>query len=164
MKFYQQENHVEFTGIDLFVGQLIRQIPDAANPEGSNAAERRLYPSPSMDNEELAEDWCELVVPELKTQFSSAISQVAHDVEEGLTGTDDTEFGYRLQIPIDHVDQWLSALNQARLVLGSRFAFTEAEMNEQFGSQLTTLREVVLYQIMIYGWMQELLLTALPGA
>ncbi|MEO7932651.1 MAG: DUF2017 family protein [Chthoniobacterales bacterium] len=164
MKFYRHgSQYAEFLGIDPFLAELIRQIPQAADAEDSALAQGRIFSSPSPDNAELAADWKELVVPELKTQFRSAVSLVEHDLAENLCESDgDDDFPFRLQIPLEHTDAWLSALNQARLVLTSRYEFSDEELNERFPPQLKSLRELVLYQITIYGWMQELLLTTLP--
>lgn len=164
MKFFQHgDQYVEFVGIDPFLAEIIRQIPRAADPEDSEEAEARLFSSPCLDNDELANDWVELVVPELKTHFNSAVSLVENDLEEKLSASaGEDDFPYRLQIPLAHADAWLSALNQARLVLAARHGFTDEELAEQFQPRLSSHRELALYQMMIYGWMQELLLTALP--
>ncbi len=161
MKFYRHgSQYVEFVGIDPFLAELIRQIPQAADADDNTLAKDRLFSSPTKDNAELAADWQELVVPELRTQFRSAVSLVEHDLAENLCESDgEDDFPFRLQIPLEHTDAWLSALNQARLVLASRYEFSDEELGERFPPQLKSLRELVLYQITIYGWMQELLLT-----
>jgi hypothetical protein len=164
MKFYRHgSQYSEFVGIDPFLAELIRQIPQAADAEDNALATGRLFSSPSPDDAELTADWQELVAPELKTQFRSAVSLVAHDLAENLCETDgNDDFPFRLQIPLEHTDAWLSALNQARLVLAARYAFSDEELGERFPPQLKSLRALVLYQITIYGWMQELLLSTLP--
>jgi len=163
VKFYQHGNkYAEFVGIDPFLAEIIRQIPRAANPEDDMKAKARLFSSPTADDDELAMDWEDLVVPDLKMGFSAAVARVEHDLAENLCeceGEDD--FPFRLQIPLEHADAWLSALNQARLVLSARYDFTDEELSGRLQPRLTSLRELALYQVTIYGWIQELLLTAL---
>ncbi|HEX8372796.1 MAG TPA: DUF2017 family protein, partial [Chthoniobacterales bacterium] len=146
--------------IDPFFAEIIRQIPHAARPENHSAAEARLFSAPCAENDPLTEDWQEYVVPDLRSLFSTAVARVQHDLSENLCESDgEDDFPYRLQIPMDHLDAWLSALNQARLVLAARYAFSDEELAEHFTPKLTSLRDLALYQITIYGWMQELLLT-----
>ena len=163
MKFYQHgETYAEFVGIDPFLAEIIRQIPRAANPEDDTAAKARLFSSPSATPDELSRDWQEYVVPDLRAGFDTALARVQHDLAENLCETDgEDDFPFRLQVPLDHVDAWLSALNQARLVLAARHSFSDEELAGHFHPQLTSLRELALYQITIYGWMQELLLSTL---
>ncbi|HEY5752332.1 MAG TPA: hypothetical protein VIT21_04225 [Chthoniobacterales bacterium] len=164
------ETLLEFIALDPFLAELIKQIPSAADPRGETPATSRLYSCPidpalSMDpgTESLKKDWEDFVVPELKVQFGSAVAQVQHDIQEYLCegDGDDDDFPYRLQIPMEHVDAWLSALNQARLVLAARFAFTEEELSRPFQSKLTSLRDLALYQISIYAFLQELIISGL---
>ena len=35
----------------------------------------------------------------------------------------------QVTFPVEHVDAWMSALNQARLILGELFSVTEKDMN-----------------------------------
>jgi hypothetical protein len=66
--------------------QALRDIPLNADATDSPEAERRLYPKPiaeDSDGEEgsTQEDWEELMVPELKEEFSSAMEVVVHDLK-----------------------------------------------------------------------------------
>ncbi len=164
MKFFNYEGKAaEFSGIDPFLAEVIRQILRAANSEDNAAARARIFSSPSAENDELARDWEELVVPELATQFEDAISLLETDLTENLTmGNEEEDFPYSLRIPFAHIDAWLSGLNQARLVLAARHDFSDEELSGGIQPQLASLRDLALYQIAIYGWMQELLLTVLP--
>lgn len=164
------ESLLEFIALDPFLAELIKQIPSAADPRGEISATSRLYSCPidatagsDAVTENLKADWEDFVIPELKLQFGSAIAQVQHDIQEYLCEAegDDDDFPYRLQIPMDHVDAWLSALNQARLVLAARFAFTDEELSRPFQSKLTSLRDLALYQISIYAFLQELIISGL---
>ena len=159
MKFHQHRGeYLEFAGIDPFLAEIIRQIPLAAIPGDDAAANARLFSSPSADPDDLSRDWKEFVVPDLQFQFDSALTQVQCDLNESFaetTGGDD----FCLRVPKDHLDEWLSALNQARLVLAARHGFSDDELAERFQPKLTSLRGLALYQITIYGWMQELLLS-----
>jgi hypothetical protein len=63
-------------------------------------------------------------------------------------------------IPKNHIDHWLSALNQARLALVESHGFSEAEMSHQ-PENLEDLRDYALLQLSIYGLMQEWLVSLL---
>lgn len=156
---------LEFSGLDPFLAELIKQIPCAADPHDDAAAKGRLYARPvevADQEKDFLQDWDELVVPDLKLQFGSALAQVTHDIQEYLCEVEGKEdFPYRLQIPLAHADAWLSALNQARLVLVERFQFSDVELSRPFQTRLTSLRDLALYQISIYALLQELIITGL---
>ena len=66
-------------------------------------------------------DWDEYVRPELRHLFLSARKTVEADLEKlsdrpGRLG--------RLVVPRAHGDAWLNTLNQARLILASKFNFS----------------------------------------
>ena len=163
MKFHQHSGQsAEFYGIDPFLAEIIRQIPRAAQPEDDPAAKARLFSAPTHDDDELTRDWHDFVIPDLRLQFDSALSVVQRDLAENFVeGDGDDDFPFKLHVPQEHVDAWLSALNQARLVLAARHGFSDEELSGKFQPKLTSLRELALYQITIYGWMQELLLSTL---
>ena len=47
MEFCRQGDSLEITDLDPFLAELLRQIPESTNPEGTEAAEQRLFSAPA---------------------------------------------------------------------------------------------------------------------
>ncbi len=148
---------LEITGIGFLEGSILWRISAAADPTGSRAAEERIASSPTRGGElEIDEDWQEHVIPELRTLFASAVEIVRHDLVNSWLhpGTDAA-----LRIPLDHVEAWLLALNQARLALAARHSFTDESMNDQPPLDLQP-ETVARIFVDFFGGLQHLLLEA----
>ena len=63
-----------------------------------------------------------------------------------------------LRIPFAHADAWLNALNQARLAIAATYQFTEQELCDHYRSPLGSRRDLVLFQVNFYGFLQEFIL------
>jgi len=63
-----------------------------------------------------------------------------------------------LRIPFEHADAWLNALNQARLVIAAKQEFTDAELNDHDRSPIGSRRDLSLFQVNFYGFLQEFIL------
>ena len=68
-----------------------------------------------------------------------------------------------LRIPAKHADAWLNALNQARLVIAAKNNFTESELSDHFRSPIGSRRDLSLFQVNFYGFLQEFILRELDG-
>ncbi len=150
--------------LDLFFVELLRQIPVSADPGDSAAARDRIYPAAS--NDPLAslvnEEWRTYVHPELKEFFTTS-SQTVRDDLETFEQLDDSQDNWAFEIPAMHFDQWLNVLNQARLSLAARFEFQEKEMSQNGPRTIETVRDLSLFQVHFYGFLQECLLQDLAG-
>ena len=154
---------IEISDLDPFLAELLRQIPASANPDGVLAAEQRIFTSPTNGQEtELCAEWKTYVEPELRRLFQSATETVAGDLEQ-LNGNEKSFANRRLRIPAKHSDAWLSALNQARLVIAARNSFTENELNDHFRSPIGSRRDLSLFQVNFYGFLQEFILRELEN-
>ena len=147
--------------LDLFFVELLRQIPVSAEPGDSDAARERLYPAVTADARS-NEDWRAYVHPELKELFTTSADTVRTDLEH-FDQVDDTTENYAFEIPADHFDPWLNVLNQARLSLAARFEFEEEEMSQNGPRTIETVRDLSLFQVHFYGFLQECLLQDLGG-
>ena len=134
---------------------LFLAIPEAADPGENAAANERLYPKPSPDPE-MREEWKEYVEPGLREWFESASATVKGDLVQ-------LESGETLTISSEHVDAWLSALNQGRLALAARFEVNDADMERPVSPVLQNEREFALFQIHFYGFLQECLIRGLES-
>ena len=150
--------------LDLFFVELLRQIPVSADPGDSDTARERIYPAVTTDPREADanEDWHAYVHPELKELFTTSSQTVREDLE-AFEQLDETNDNWAFQIPAAHFDQWLNVLNQARLALAARFEFQEEEMSQNGPGAIETVRDLSLFQVHFYGFLQECLLQDLAG-
>jgi hypothetical protein len=158
MEICRHKDHIEISELDPFLVELLRQIPASARPDGVPAAEQRLFSSPSSRKEtELCAEWEAYVEPELRRLFQSATETVAGDLEQ-LNGDGKSLANRTLRIPAKHADAWLNALNQARLVIAAKNNFTDSELSDHFRSPIGSRRDLSLFQINFYGFLQEFIL------
>lgn len=147
---------LEISDLDPFLAELLRQIPGSANPEGTSEAETRLFTQPSAEQEICAE-WKSYVEPELRRLFRSATETVADDLRQ-LNGNEKLFQNRTLAIPFEHADAWLNALNQARLVIAAKYKFSDEELNDHDRSPIGSRRDLGLFQVNFYGFVQEFIL------
>jgi hypothetical protein len=158
MEIRRRKNQIEIAELDPFLAELLRQIPASANPEGAPAAEERIFSAPANGSEpELCSEWKVYVEPELRRLFQTATQTVATDLEQ-LNGSEKNLANRTLRIPVKHADAWLSALNQARLVIATKNNFTETELNDHLHSPIGSRRDLSLFQVNFYGFLQEFIL------
>jgi len=163
MDICRRKGVIEISDLDPFLAELLRQIPASANPDGVLAAEQRIFTSPTNGQEtELCAEWKTYVEPELRRLFQSATETVTGDLEQ-LNGNEKSFANRRLRIPAKHSDAWLSALNQARLVIAAKNRFTENELNDHFRSPIGSRRDLSLFQVNFYGFLQEFILRELES-
>ena len=158
MEIRRRRNQIEISELDPFLSELLRQIPTSAKPEGAPAAEERIFSPPANGLEtELCAEWKVYVEPELRRLFQMATETVASDLEQ-LNGNEKILANCTLRIPAKHADAWLSALNQARLVIAAKNNFTETELNDHCHSPIGSRRDLSLFQVNFYGFLQEFIL------
>jgi Domain of unknown function (DUF2017) len=154
-----KDKSIEFSRIEPIEAELLKQVPTAADPEDEKKAEERLYPAPtSQETSGMVKDWDEFVRPELRHLFLSARKVVEEDL---ATITRRPGKISHLVVPLAHAEPWLNALNQARLVLATRYDFTEAELSFNHPPQTLSKRDLVLLQINFYAAVQERLIEIL---
>ena len=163
MEICRRNDYIEISELDPFLAELLRQIPASANPEGLEAAEQRLFSSPTNGKEpEICAEWKLYVEPELRRLFQTATETVAADLEQ-LNGNEKKLGNRTLCIPSKHADAWLNALNQARLVIAAKYNFTDGELGEHFRSPIGSRRDLSLFQVNFYGFLQEFILREMGG-
>jgi len=114
--------------------------------------ENRLYPSPG-DDPLLEEDWKALVQPELQEFFLSARETVQADLRRAVKKDD----AFFMEIPPNHMDAWLNALNQARLALAGEHRVEEKDLAGEPLPDPSNPRSLALFQISFFGFLQECL-------
>ena len=160
MEVFRKNGVLEISEIDPFLAELLRQIPASTNPEAIPAAEERLYSAPAGPNEkELCAEWKIYVEPELRRLFRNA----TETVESELAENEKPFANSALRIPHEHSEAWLNALNQARLAIAAKHDFTEAELCDHYRSPIGSRRDLSLFQVNFYGFLQEFILRELLG-
>jgi uncharacterized protein DUF2017 len=163
MEIRRRKDQIELSELDPFLAELLRQIPSSAKPGGVSAAEQRLFSPPTTEPEsEACSEWKIYVEPELRRLFETATETVAGDLEQ-LNGNEKSLANRTLRIPSKHADAWLSALNQARLVIAAKNNFTEHELNDHCHSPIGSRRDLSLFQVNFYGFLQEFILRELAS-
>ena len=158
MEIRRQGDVLEIAELDPFLAELLRQIPDSTRPEGVEAAEQRLFSLPAdPSSTELCAEWKVYVEPELRRLFESATETVTSDLKM-LNGSTKPFSNCTLRIPTCNSDAWLNALNQARLVIATKYGFTEAELSDHYRSPIGSRRDLSLFQVNFYGFLQEFIL------
>ncbi len=159
MELFRNNGTLEISEIDPFLAELLRQIPASTNPDAVPAAEGRLFSAPADPavEKEMCAEWKLYVEPELRSIFESATETVERDLRQ--LGENAKPFANcTLGIPIEHSEAWLNALNRARLALAAKFDFTETELRDHYRSPVGSRRDLSLFQVNFYGFLQEFIL------
>ncbi len=156
MEICRHGDAFEISDLDPFLAELLRQIPASTRVKDVPSAEARLFSRPSAEKEICAE-WKSYVEPELRRLFQSAAETVSSDLAQ-LNGNEKSLYNCTLHIPVDHADAWLNTLNQARLVIASKYNFSDGELNDHYRSPTGSRRDLGLFQVNFYGFLQEFIL------
>ena len=117
MEIDRVDSNLELRDVDPFLAELLRQIPESANPDENETARRRLFSAPAAESEtEICQEWKLYVEPELRRLFETAAETVGRDLQQ-LDGKRRPFANCTLRIPLANAEAWLSTLNQARLVV-----------------------------------------------
>ncbi len=146
----------ELRDIHPLLATFLTELPKVAARH--KKAQARLYPDPigGAAHAEFRRDWKEHVRPELERLFASSRDIVARD----LSAPGGHNHGTKVVIPCAHLEAWLNALNQARLVIVEESNFTESDLDHHEPPDLATQRGLSLLEIHFYGHLQELLIEA----
>jgi hypothetical protein len=158
MEIRRDGEHLEISDLDPFLAELLRQIPESTKPDDAQAAQQSIFslPAPSSEGEICAE-WKLYVEPELRRLFQSATETVAGDLQQ-LNGSTKVFANCMLRIPTRNAEAWLNALNQARLVIAAKYNFSDSELCDHYRSPIGSRRDLGLFQINFYGFLQEFIL------
>lgn len=158
MEIRRQGDCLEISELDPFLAELLRQIPDSTKTEGAEAAQQRLFSSPAQASErEICAEWKVYVEPELQRLFQTATETVATDLQQ-LNGSTKPFANCTLRIPTQNAEAWLNALNQARLVIAAKYNFSEVDLCDHYRSPIGSRRDLGLFQVNFYGFLQEFIL------
>ena len=158
MDIRRSNQQLLISDLDPFLTELLRQIPESTKPDGVASAEQRIFSKPANASEqEACAEWTAYVEPELRRLFQSSTEVVAGDLKQ-LESSAKPFANSTLRIPVAHADEWLNALNQARLVIAAKFNFSDAELCDHYRSPIGSRRDLSLFQVNFYGFLQEFIL------
>ncbi len=149
------EKHLRIRGLDRMLCGCLDELPRLLEQGDRPPARQRLYPDPFRSDASANEEWHRLMDSDLRHLFVTAGEIVARDLAR-LEPDPAQPHRKQLLLPVAHLNAWISALNQARLILGEQFAVTEAEMRRE---ELHPEREqdVALFKIHVLGYLLQLL-------
>ena len=156
------EKTVLLSRLDALLSELLRRVPQSADPGDSAAARERLFSAPTHDGqeEELLSDWRDYIEPELAKLFLSSLEVIERDLKK--LRIDKATGEATLSLAASHLDAWIHGLNQARLALSARYDFTDEDMERSLPLGGDP-RALALLQVRFYGILQELFLRELEG-
>jgi hypothetical protein len=154
-------NRIRLSGLDLVLLDCLQSLPDILDQRDAPGVRRRLFPDPTTAETEVNSDWQRLMTPELHHLFVAAGETVVRDL---ATLAPDLEHKNHFQITFatDHLNAWMSALNQARLILAELFTITDADMNRT-DFDLDQPKDLAVFRIHILGYLLQLLVEHASG-
>jgi hypothetical protein len=156
------EKTVLLSRLDALLSELLRRVPQSADPGDNAAARERLFSAPTHDRKEkeFLSDWSDYIEPELAKLFLSSLEVIERDLKrlriDKVTGE------ATLSLAASHLEAWIHGLNQARLALSARYDFTDEDMDRSLPIGGDP-RALALLQVRFYGILQELFLRELEG-
>lgn len=145
--------NIGMTGIDPVLLDSLFALPEILELRDKPGIRDRLLPAPTASDEALNADWQQNVTPDLRHLFVTATETVLRDLT-GIVPDPQAENLQQLTFPASHLDAWISAINQARLILGELHHVTEATMAaKNFNLEEPTDR--ALFRIHVLGYVLE---------
>jgi hypothetical protein len=138
------DDRVRISRVDRVTAHCLLEVPGILPQAGPGAAKERLFPGVSDQDSQLNEEWRQFVTPELEHLFAAARETLAQDTA-GLA--DQSE----VTIPLSHCEAWISAINQARLVLGAQHEVTEEDMDDMSFTDPADPKQQALFRVHVLG-------------
>ena len=148
------EKTVRLTGIVPLMADCLQRIGDILAQRDTPAVRRRLIPKPSAD-ETINAEWEKFVTPDLRHLFVIAAETVLQDLT-ALEADPQHPKCFCVAFPAVHLAAWMSAINQARLILGEQFHVTEQGMARRDLDPHCAF-DIALVRIHLLGWLLEVL-------
>jgi hypothetical protein len=143
------EKRVRLSNISPLLAHCLFEVPEILRLREQSGPHQRLFPDPIANDAESNAEWHRLMDGEFHHLFASADEIIVRD----LTQLDPVQ-GH-VTFPAEHINAWMSALNQARLILGAKFQVRETDMDRQ-DLDIRDPREKALLQIHLLGWLLQL--------
>lgn len=147
--------------------QLLHQIPLHADSSGLEKGHQRLYPSPIVEpvndeDDDINMDWRDHVLPDMQAEFHRQLEVLTEDLSKAVRFQDrGGEEEFELVVPMDHLDLWYGAINQARLVMQERYDFPQVDSQETFDEMAESDRLGPYLISRFYTQIQSILLSVM---
>ena len=138
------------SGVDAAVAFCLRRVPDVLAQRGSIGVRERLHPDAIPGDAARNAEWHRLVDAELEHLFDAAQRTLEQDLERFDPGRGEIAF------PASHLKAWMSAVNQARIVLAEQHGF-RAEDLEQDEFAAGSAHDTALLQVQLLGYVMQVL-------
>jgi len=146
------------TGVDPAVAFCLRQIPAILSKRDSAGIRERLHPDALPSEAARNAEWHRLMDADLRHLFEAAQQTLERDLEAF------DQRRRRIAFPVEHLKAWMSAVNQARIVLSEQHQFEAADMQRDDFTPGSP-RDAALLQVQLLGYVLQILVEhALEGA
>ena len=153
MQLRRSNHEIVIDQLDVFTLELLRMIPISTNPEGCPDAEDRLFGSPETVPSQFSEDWESYVKPELHHLFQSAIEVVESDLKAMDQAFEASGGSPELRVSQTHFEAWVSAINQARLVIAAKYRLNREGIDYSMPKSIQSPRDRALLQMDVYDFL-----------
>jgi hypothetical protein len=148
------EKHLRLCGLPTMLAVMLREMPEILEMRDGPDAAVRLFPNPTKADDKINKEWQQMVSPELRHLFVSAAETVTRDLTAMSGNNGDPEL-YEVTFPIEHLNAWMSALNQTRLILAEVHKVDEADMEQrEFDPQNS--KHLAALRIQLLGYLLHL--------
>ena len=148
------EKHLRISGLTAMLAVMLRELPEIMELRDGPDASARLFPNPTKADDKINKEWQQLVSPELRHLFVAAADTVTRDLTAMVGDNGDPEV-YEVTFAIEHVGAWMSALNQARLILAEVHKIDEEDMERRdFDPQKA--KDLAVLRIHLLGYLLHL--------
>ena len=155
------EKTVRITGLNRLVTNCLQGMGEVLAQRDAPAVRQRLLPPPSADAA-LNAEWEKFVTPDLRHLFVTAAETVVRDLT-ALERDPQHPLFFRVAFPAAHLNAWMSAINQTRLILGEQFHVTDQAL-ERRDLDPESAADIALLRIHLLGWLLERLVEFSGGA
>jgi len=156
-----EDGQAQLNGIDWVTAACLLEVPALLPQAKDGPARGRLFPNPSTDAK-VNDDWQHYVTPELETLFAAAGDILAKDIQL-LAESKEALKGQSVTFPLRHCDAWISAINQARLILGAQHNVTDADMDDHEFSDPNDPKQQAVLRIHVLGYLLQVLVEFMSG-
>ncbi len=133
------------------------EIPSLMDADDRPEVKSRIYQSPTADDEEANAEWERMMHPDLFHLVAEARDVVSRDLEL-LERTHAQPTGGRLDIPTDHRNAWISAIQTVRVMLGAAHSIDADAMEDVSILSEPGERSRAIMRIHVLGDLQGLLI------
>ena len=154
------EKTIRFTGLNQLMAGCLQGLGEILMHRDGPRARDRLLPHPSTDAT-FNTEWEHFVIPDLRHLLVTAGETVTRDLTALEADPQHPHF-FQVAFPATHLDAWLSALNQARLILGEQFHVTDRDLDRR-DLDPHSAADRALLRIHLLGWLLELLVDFSSG-